>query len=494
MSTAYIGLGPITVKVALATNLTLSGLQTIDGVSCIAGDLVLAMGQTDGTQNGPYLLQSGAWIRVISLTSGQYFTVLQGTTNAGNLFELTTLSFSIDPITGVCTIPLNFVAKTGGGGGGGPITLTGDDVGASNANTVVKLQNRPISTAAPTSGQVLEWDGIAWTPATVSSGSVTLAGDATGPSGANTVVKLQTRPVSNAAPSAGQILLWNGSSWTPSLLSVTASNVSYSPTDASKWNPAPTQVGQALDELANSMVSTAPTLYPSSGDDYFFGQGTVSQYLADWQTPLTTFNLLAGPVDRGATFTTPTNSASVSTTKRPGWILFQPSADMNFIPIGTRALANPPGTPTNVFLYTQFSMDSNMTPTSSPGDFFAMAFCNSLGGDMDANNMVMVGVLRGNGNQWDVAMYLVEAGSGNAVGGATVVTSNTCPFTRIGIQKIGNVYRAFASMDGFSWIQVIETTSTVINPDRVAYNIGCSQTPNTIFGIHEFRRLQDATI
>ena len=36
--------------------------------------------------------------------------------------------------------------------------------------TVSKLQNRPMSTTAPSSGQVLAWDGSQWTPQTVTSG------------------------------------------------------------------------------------------------------------------------------------------------------------------------------------------------------------------------------------------------------------------------------------------------------------------------------------
>jgi len=48
-----------------------------------------------------------------------------------------------------------------------------------------------------------------------SAGGVSLGGDVTGPSGANTVVKIQNRAVSSASPSTGQALAWNGSAWAP---------------------------------------------------------------------------------------------------------------------------------------------------------------------------------------------------------------------------------------------------------------------------------------
>lgn len=44
-------------------NITLSGLQTLQAVSLVAGDVVLITGQVDGTQNGPYVVASGAWSR-----------------------------------------------------------------------------------------------------------------------------------------------------------------------------------------------------------------------------------------------------------------------------------------------------------------------------------------------------------------------------------------------------------------------------------------------
>jgi dUTPase len=74
------GGGGITIGVAKAAstaNLTLSGAQTIDGVACAAGDIVLAKDQTTAADRGTYTVATGAWVKIaqpnivaISSTSG----------------------------------------------------------------------------------------------------------------------------------------------------------------------------------------------------------------------------------------------------------------------------------------------------------------------------------------------------------------------------------------------------------------------------------------
>lgn len=57
--------GGVSAPVVAATtaNITLSGTQTIDGVSVVAGDRVLVKDQTDTTENGVWICQSDAWYR-----------------------------------------------------------------------------------------------------------------------------------------------------------------------------------------------------------------------------------------------------------------------------------------------------------------------------------------------------------------------------------------------------------------------------------------------
>lgn len=81
------------------TNLTLSGAQTIDGVAGTAGTtIVLATAQTTGSQNGPWIMQTGAWTRPSWYPSGgttqafQFITILIriGTTYQGTTWRMTT--------------------------------------------------------------------------------------------------------------------------------------------------------------------------------------------------------------------------------------------------------------------------------------------------------------------------------------------------------------------------------------------------------------------
>jgi hypothetical protein len=76
-------------------NITLSGLQMIDGAALNAGDRVLVKDQTDATTNGLYNVATGPWTRTIDannnsqLTQGTQVLVATGTANAGGVFTLT---------------------------------------------------------------------------------------------------------------------------------------------------------------------------------------------------------------------------------------------------------------------------------------------------------------------------------------------------------------------------------------------------------------------
>lgn len=102
------------VRVATTGNITLSGLQTIDGVSLSAGDRVLVKNQTTASQNGIYIVSSGSWSRSSDadswdkLVSAAVF-VMQGNTNADKGFICT-----IDPGGTLGSDPVTFVQFTGG--------------------------------------------------------------------------------------------------------------------------------------------------------------------------------------------------------------------------------------------------------------------------------------------------------------------------------------------------------------------------------------------
>jgi hypothetical protein len=88
-------------RVATTANITLSGLQAIDGVSLAAGNRVLVKDQTNAPDNGIYVVSSGAWTRATDadanekVASGMYTFVSEGTVNHGYGWVLITP----DPIT-----------------------------------------------------------------------------------------------------------------------------------------------------------------------------------------------------------------------------------------------------------------------------------------------------------------------------------------------------------------------------------------------------------
>src|SRR5574343_54801 len=125
------------VRAATTANITLSGTQTIDGVSLAVGDRVLIKNQTLGTQNGLYVVAAGAWTRTSDfdgspaseVTSGAYTFVTGGATNGQKGFILTTN----DPIT-IGSTPLNWTQFNGVGTS---VDLTGatGNLATSNLNS-----------------------------------------------------------------------------------------------------------------------------------------------------------------------------------------------------------------------------------------------------------------------------------------------------------------------------------------------------------------------
>lgn len=84
------------VRIATTANITLSGLQTIDAVSGAVDDRVLVKNQTTGSENGLYLMKSGAWVRTTDADTSAEVTanlsvfVEEGATLADSQWRLTT--------------------------------------------------------------------------------------------------------------------------------------------------------------------------------------------------------------------------------------------------------------------------------------------------------------------------------------------------------------------------------------------------------------------
>ena len=128
------------VRAATTGNITLSGAQTIDGVSVIAGDRVLVKAQSTGSANGIYLAASGSWTRATDFDAaselvGASCFVSEGTTLGNSVWVMTTDA----PIT-LGTTPLVFVQTNGGTSytAGNGVTITGGVVAVDPAVTARK--------------------------------------------------------------------------------------------------------------------------------------------------------------------------------------------------------------------------------------------------------------------------------------------------------------------------------------------------------------------
>lgn len=95
-------------------DITLSGLQVIDGVSVIALDRVLVKNQTIGSENGIYVVDAGAWTRSTDMDSGTeansaFVFITAGTTQTNTGWVQT----ETNPVIG--TDPLVFTQFSGAG-------------------------------------------------------------------------------------------------------------------------------------------------------------------------------------------------------------------------------------------------------------------------------------------------------------------------------------------------------------------------------------------
>lgn len=92
----------LTALVATFNNITLSGLQTVDGIALTVGNVVLVGFQSTSSQNGVYIVAAGAWTRASFFPAGMVLAqncnisvfVQEGSTQGGHTFQLTTLTSS----------------------------------------------------------------------------------------------------------------------------------------------------------------------------------------------------------------------------------------------------------------------------------------------------------------------------------------------------------------------------------------------------------------
>ena len=132
-------------RVATTADITLSGTQTIDGISVIAADRVLVKDQTTTANNGIYLCASGAWTRTTDADTwaelpAAFVFVEVGTLNANNGYVCTVADGGTLGTTSITWVQFSGAGQITAGSG---LTKVGNtlDVGTASATRIVVNAN-----------------------------------------------------------------------------------------------------------------------------------------------------------------------------------------------------------------------------------------------------------------------------------------------------------------------------------------------------------------
>ncbi len=175
-------------RVATTANITLSGLQNIDGVTLVADDRVLVKNQTNTAQNGIYVASATAWSRSADMNAwaevpNAFVFVEQGTSqsdtgwvctaNAGGTLDTTEIAWTQFSAAG------SYLAGNGLSLSGNTFSVTGTpnrvSVSASGVDIASNYtgQNTITTVGTITTGV---WNGTAITVARGGTGATTLTG------------------------------------------------------------------------------------------------------------------------------------------------------------------------------------------------------------------------------------------------------------------------------------------------------------------------------
>lgn len=175
------------VRVATTGNITLGGLQTVDGISLIAGDRILVKDQATAALNGVYVVAAGAWTRATDfdgaptneVVTGDLVFVSEGSANANASFVLITEGTITVGTTGMV---FSVFARAGDIIAGTGLTRTGQsiDVIGTAGRIIANADSIDLATAG-TAGTYTSVTTDAFGRVTAGTNpSITLSGDISG--------------------------------------------------------------------------------------------------------------------------------------------------------------------------------------------------------------------------------------------------------------------------------------------------------------------------
>jgi hypothetical protein len=278
------GLSPkASVRVVATANITQSGTQTIDGVGLSVGDPVLCIAQTTGSQNGSWIVASGAWTRtpdfadVNDAVRSPYWFVGEGTANAGSGWVMTTWPYTIG------STALVFTQFTGAGEiiAGNGLSKSGNTLSIDTTITVDKNTAQTLTNKSIVATQLTGTLQAAQFPALT--GDVTTSAGALGTTIANAAVTL-TKMANLAANSV--IGNATGSAAVPAAIGMvsaaTASTVAYRDANANF------QVNNLIEDTTTTATAAGTTTLTISSDrnQQFTGSSTQTLVLPNATTLL----------------------------------------------------------------------------------------------------------------------------------------------------------------------------------------------------------------
>jgi hypothetical protein len=140
------------VRAATTANITLSGTQTIDGVSLNVGDRVLVKNQSASSQNGIYVVAAGSWARATDadsdaeVTPGMFAFIEEGTANGDSGWVLSTNSPTTLGTTALTFAQFSGTGQITAGDGLTKTSNTLDIVTASSSRIVVNADSIDLAT------------------------------------------------------------------------------------------------------------------------------------------------------------------------------------------------------------------------------------------------------------------------------------------------------------------------------------------------------------